>query len=131
MDSTVAKRQHERRMSMSTRIQTSFRCRSTFSSVLVQRVLVGLLAAGADRHGVGNGRLARRALWRRRKLWVHTRENKAAISIQCAIRVYLARKNLQRQVRLRPPLRFLSPAARASATPSGCLGRSALFLPAA
>ena len=43
-------------------------------------------------------RLARRALWRKRKLWVHARENKAAISIQCAIRVYLARKNMQRQV---------------------------------
>jgi len=27
MDGTVAKRQHERRMAMSTRIQTSFRCR--------------------------------------------------------------------------------------------------------
>ena len=43
-------------------------------------------------------RLARRVLWRKRKLWVHARENKAAISIQCAIRVYLARKNMQRQV---------------------------------
>jgi hypothetical protein len=53
--------------------------------------------------GRGNGRLARRALWRRRKLWVHKRENKAAISIQCAIRVYLARKNVQRQVHAAPP----------------------------
>jgi hypothetical protein len=44
------------------------------------------------------GRLARRVLWRRRKLWVHSRESKAAISIQCAIRIYLARKRVQRQV---------------------------------
>lgn len=43
--------------------------------------------------------MARRALWRKRKLWVHARENKAAVSIQCAIRVYLARKNMQRQVK--------------------------------
>ena len=48
---------------------------------------------------VGANRLARRALWRKRKLWVHARENKAAVSIQCAIRVYLARKNMQRQVK--------------------------------
>lgn len=58
--------------------------------------------AATERHGAGNGRLARRALWRRRKLWVHKREHKAAISIQCAIRVYLARKNVQRQVRCGP-----------------------------
>jgi len=44
------------------------------------------------------GRLARRALWRKRKLWVHARENQAAIAIQCAIRIYLARKKMQRQV---------------------------------
>ena len=55
---------------------------------------------------VGVRRLARRALWRKRKLWVHARENKAAVCIQSAIRIYLARKQVQRQRALASYLKF-------------------------
>jgi hypothetical protein len=57
-------------------------------------------------------RLGRRCLWRRRKLTVHIRESRAAVTIQCAMRVYLAFKRVRRQralIRYRNFLMVLRP----------------------
>lgn len=52
-------------------------------------------------------RLGRRAMWRKRKLWVHARETRAAIVIQCAIRVHLAWKKVKRQRAMSQYLQFV------------------------
>lgn len=52
-------------------------------------------------------RLGRRSLWRKRKLWVHAQESRAAVIIQCAIRIYLAQKKVQRQKALVQYLQFI------------------------
>eukprot|EP00282_Hemiselmis_andersenii_P016145 CAMPEP_0114148566 /NCGR_PEP_ID=MMETSP0043_2-20121206/21704_1 /TAXON_ID=464988 /ORGANISM="Hemiselmis andersenii, Strain CCMP644" /LENGTH=616 /DNA_ID=CAMNT_0001243171 /DNA_START=188 /DNA_END=2035 /DNA_ORIENTATION=- len=52
-------------------------------------------------------RLGRRAMWRKRKLWVHARETRAAIVIQCAIRVHLAWKKVKRQRAMAQYLNFV------------------------
>lgn len=52
-------------------------------------------------------RLGRRAMWRKRKLWVHARETRASIVIQCAIRVHLAWKKVKRQRAMSQYLKFV------------------------
>ena len=52
-------------------------------------------------------RLGRRVMWRRRKLHVHAKETRAAVQIQCAVRVYIARRKVQRQRALVQYLKFV------------------------
>ncbi|EKX52331.1 hypothetical protein GUITHDRAFT_161370 [Guillardia theta CCMP2712] len=65
-------------------------------------------AAAVRLQGAYRGRLGRRKLWRKRKLHTHQLETKAAIIIQCAIRVHLAWKRARRQRALGSYLKFIS-----------------------
>ena len=53
-------------------------------------------------------RLGRRVLWRKKKLWVHAKETRSAIVIQCAIRVHLAWKKVKRQRAMAQYLGFVN-----------------------